>query len=178
MIPCTFYGQQKSKVVVFNDSGLGLEKPWTNNNICTASIFIRKSRLIQIAREPAVYTKISCFLPWIAKQYGMHFTENVEDYRNECSKGTGDDTDFNAEQCRSNSDQESFCIFPFYWNGRLHDECVFLEEQEFLFPVYRCPIRNITRKIDGVNSFIYSDLNAQVDIERKCESLIQGLSSI
>lgn len=121
--------------------------------------------MIQIAREPAVYTKISCFLPWIAKQYGMHFTENVEDYRNECSKGTGDDTDFNAEQCRSNSDQESFCIFPFYWNGRLHDECVFLEEQEFLFPVYRCPIRNTTRKIDGVNSFIYSDLNTQVDID-------------
>ena len=102
----------------------------------------------------------------------MDFTENVEEYRKECSKGTGDVTDFNAKQCRSNSDQESACIFPFYWNGRLHDECVFLEEQEFLFPVFRCPIRNSTRKINGVNSFIYSDLNAQVDIERKFMSAI------
>ena len=92
----------------------------------------------------------------------MDFTEDVEDYRNECSKGTGDDTDFNAEQCRSNSAQESACIFPFYWNGKLYEECVFLEEQEFLFPVFRCPIRNIDRKIDGINSFRFSDLNDQV----------------
>merc|ERR1712079_991940 len=33
-----------------------------------------------------------------------------------------------------------------------------LEELEFLFPVFRCPIRNITRKIDGINSFYYKDL--------------------
>ena len=125
-------------------------------------LFIRKSRLIQIAREPAVYTKIQCFLPWIAEQYGMDFKENVEDYRNECSEGTGNVNDFNEEQCRSNSDEESPCIFPFYWNGRRHEECVFLEEEEFLLPVFRCPIRNITRKIDGVNSFIFADLNAQV----------------
>ena len=125
-------------------------------------------QLLQNSENPAAYAKLSCHLPWIAEQYGMDFTEDVEDYRKECSKGTGDVTDFNEEQCRSNSDQESACIFPFYWNGRFHDECVFLEEQEFLFPVFRCPIRNITRKIDGVNSFIYSDLNTQVNIERKC----------
>ena len=92
----------------------------------------------------------------------MAFSENVEDYRNECSEGRGDVKDFNEEQCRSNSNEESLCIFPFYWNGRFYDECVFLEEEEFLFPVFRCPIRNITRKIIGVNSFIFSDLNAQV----------------
>ena len=78
--------------------------------------------------------------------------------------GSGDPEDFNEEHCRSNSNQESLCIFPFYWNGKRYDECVFLEEQEFLFPIFRCPIRNITRKIDGVNSFKYSDLNAQVCI--------------
>ena len=118
--------------------------------------------MVQIAREPAVYTKISCYLPWIAKQYHMDFSENVEDFRGECTMGSGSVEDFNEEKCRSNSDQESFCIFPFYWNGRLFEQCVFLEQEEYLFPVFRCPIRNITRKLNGVNSFLFEDLNAQV----------------
>ena len=91
----------------------------------------------------------------------MDFDENTEDENNECSRGTGDINDFNAEECRSAAGDEDLCIFPFYWNGKLIDQCAFLEVDEFLFPTFRCPIRNITRKIDGINEFVYADILTQ-----------------
>ena len=112
--------------------------------------------------EPSVYTKLSCYLPWIAEQYDMDFTEIVEDDNQECTTGNGDINDYNAETCRCNCADERECIFPFYYNGKRFDQCSFLEEQEFLFPVFRCPTRNITRKINGTNSFVYADLIKQV----------------
>ena len=119
----------------------------------------RLSFLNQGTKTPAVYTKLSCFLPWIAEQYNMEF---AEDYSLDCSQGTGNISDFNADDCRSAVIEELPCIFPFYWNEKLYDHCVFLEEEEFLFPVFRCPVRNITRKIDGINSFYYKDIVQQV----------------
>ena len=102
----------------------------------------------------------------------MDFSETVEDENQECSKGSGDITDYNSETCRCDSPGEDECIFPFYWNGKLFDRCAFLEEQEFLFPVFRCPIRNITRKINNINSFIYADfakevltINPEIDLQ-------------
>ena len=129
----------------------------------TINLTINKKRrlsfLNQGTKTPAVYTKLSCFLPWIAEQYGMEFDE---DYNLDCSQGTGNISDYNADVCRSADIGELPCIFPFYWNEKLHDQCIFLEEEEFLFPVFRCPVRNITRKIDGINSFYYKDLIRQV----------------
>ena len=134
--------------------------------------FSRLSLLFLESEEPGIYTKLSCYLPWIAEQYDMDFTENIEDDNQECSKGTGDVNDFNAEPCRSNNPGENECIFPFYWNEKLYNQCTMLEELEFLFPVFRCPIRNITRKIDGINSFYYKDfakevltINQEIDIK-------------
>ena len=95
----------------------------------------------------------------------MDFSETIEDQNKECSEGTGDINDFNVEECRSAAGEERLCIFPFYWNGKLFDKCTFLEQDDFLFPVFRCPVRNITRKIDGVNSFYYKDLLRQVKEE-------------
>ena len=123
---------------------------------------IKKTRLSflnQATKTPAVYTKLSCFLPWIAKQYSMEFDE---DFSLDCSQGTGNISDFNADVCRSANIGEEPCIFPFYWNEKLYDQCVFLGEEEFLFPIFRCPVRNITRKIDGINSFYYKDIILQV----------------
>ena len=122
----------------------------------------RLSFLNQATRTPAVYTKLSCFLPWIAEQYGMKFDDNNKDHALDCTHGTGNISDFNADLCRSANIGEEPCIFPFYWNGKLYEQCVFLEEKEFLFPVFRCPVRNITRKIDGINSFVYKDIIRQV----------------
>ena len=39
-----------------------------------------------------------------------------------------------------------------------HFLCAILETSNFIVPVWRCPVRNITRKIDGINSFISEDL--------------------
>ena len=112
--------------------------------------------------KPSIYTKLSCYLPWIAEQYDMDFTEIVEDDNQECTTGNGDINDYNVETCRCTCPGEDECIFPFYWNGKRFDQCTFLEEQEFLFPVFRCPTRNITRKINGTNSFVYADIIKQV----------------
>ena len=126
------------------------------------SHIIRLNILFQETEKPAVYTKLSCYLPWIAEQYDMDFTENVQDEKLECTTGSGNINDYNVETCRCNCPGEWECIFPFYWNGKLFDQCTFLEEQEFLFPVFRCPTSNITRKINGINSFIYADFIKQV----------------
>ena len=92
----------------------------------------------------------------------MDFDEPVDDENNECSTGAGDINDFNAKECRCSCWQEFHCIFPYYWNGKLVDKCAFLEVEEFLFPIFRCPIRNITRKFEGINNFTYADFVKQV----------------
>ena len=121
-------------------------------------VYLSLNYLLQESgEEPAVYTKLACFLPWIAEQYQMDFTENLDDGNKECTFGNGDKNDTNIDACRSNSPQEHECIFPFYWNGKLIDQCIFLEQSEFLIPVFRCPIRNITRKFEGINSFRSQD---------------------
>ena len=120
------------------------------------------SILFQESEKPSVYTKLSCFLPWIAEEYDMDFTETVEDNNQECSVGSGNIDDYDAEICRSPFEDE--CIFPFFYNGERFDNCAYLEYQDFLVqgPIYRCPTRNITRKINGINSFTGDDLIKQV----------------
>ena len=121
-------------------------------------VYLSSNFLLQESgEEPAVYTKLACFLPWIAEQYEMDFVGNTGGESKECTQGNGDKNDYNIVPCRSNSLEESECIFPFYWNGKLFDQCTFIEDQEFQIPVFRCPIRNITRKIDGINSFKSED---------------------
>ena len=131
-------------------------------------MLFRVTQLFQETQNPSVYTKVSCFLPWIAEQYDMDFTGNIEDTNQECTDGAGDINDFNVTECRCTCPGERLCIFPFYWNGKLYDKCTFLEEQEFPFPVFRCPTRNITRKINGINSFIYADIINQVKYFFSC----------
>lgn len=92
----------------------------------------------------------------------MEIKLNSDNENRECSHGTGNENDFNTKECRSSAGDEDLCIFPFYWNGKLFDQCTFLNVDNFLFPVFRCPTRNITRKIDGINSFIYDDIIKQV----------------
>ena len=139
------------------------------NNICIS----RLSVLFQeTGGKPSIYTKLSCYLPWIAEQYDMDFTEIVEDDNQECTTGNGDINDYNVETCRCTCPGEDICIFPFYWNGKRFDQCTFLEEQEFLFPVFQCPTRNITRKLNGISSFFYTDFIKQVSrnnsVVKKC----------
>jgi len=124
-----------------------------------------QSVLFQETEKPSVYTKLSCFLPWIAEEYDMDYNEEIEDNNQECSVGSGDVNDVNTEKCQCLCPDESDCIFPFYYDGQRYNDCSFLEYQGFLVqgPIYRCPVRNITRKIDGINSFTPSDFIKQIN---------------
>ena len=108
-----------------------------------------------------MYTKLYCFLPWIAGQYGLQYTVPATDA--DCYTSTGDINDVSTvERCFStrpvNIEQEFLestfpCIFPFYLNGVRYDSCVLFSNTEVVYPINRCPIRNITTKIDGLNSY-------------------------
>ena len=90
-----------------------------------------------------------------------------------CLIGSGDPDDSVNEPCRnipSNQletfpadfgldfeqefGQEFECKFPFFFNGKKYNECILFIEDEFLYPVFRCPIRDIVTKINGTNSFV------------------------
>jgi len=124
----------------------------------------RTSILRQQSENPSTYTKLSCFLPWIASEYNMRY-ENSDMEEPSCSRGTGDPDDGN-NQCRNTisntfeylENLEIECKFPFYYEGKLYDECILLDEEGFLYPIFRCPIRDITTKIDGINSFEFTGL--------------------
>ena len=113
--------------------------------------------------NPTVFTKISCYLPWVAKHYGLtydHISDTVADKR--CTLPTGYPDDAKKNICRETigdfTSKERECIFPFYFEGELKYECILQTfDAEFIIPNFLCPIRNITRKINGINSFEYSD---------------------
>ena len=82
----------------------------------------------------------------------------------ECIRATGDVSDIaGPNQCAnlpSNIEEEFFneelpCIFPYYLNGELFESCHPFSkvDGDFVVPINRCPVRNITTKIDGINSF-------------------------
>ena len=50
------------------------------------------SLLFQESQNPNVYTKLSCFLPWIAEQYNMEY-ESPGITEEECEAGTGNKDD-------------------------------------------------------------------------------------
>ena len=122
----------------------------------------RGSLLFQESANPNVYTKLSCFLPWIAEQYNMDY-ESPGITEEECEAGTGNKDDIaKAGECRCACSTESLCRFPFYLNGKYYDQCAMLEEDGFILPVFRCPIYDTVNKINGTNSYTYEDLVQQV----------------
>ena len=122
--------------------------------------------LAQRATNPATYTKLSCFLPWIASKYGLQY-EGDSQTDPACSKGEGDPTDVNKPNCTTAISQiggyssytfEQRCIFPFYYNNVKHEECILNQELGFVQLVYRCPIYNSPNQTDGINSYTTSAL--------------------
>ena len=120
------------------------------------------SLLFQESQNPNVYTKLSCFLPWIAEQYNMEY-ESPGFTEDECTAGTGNKTEIaGAGECRCACFGENLCRFPFYFNGKYYDQCTMLEEDGFILPVFRCPIYDTVNKINGTNGYTYEDLVLQV----------------
>ena len=105
--------------------------------------------LDQFSDNPTAYTKLSCFLPWIAKQYGMEFVQG--DTEDECVKESGNPNDGDNKTCNAIHSPEE-CIFPFYYNGVRYDKCIVITIFNWIH-LPRCPVRNITTKINGISSY-------------------------
>ena len=106
--------------------------------------------LRQYSDNPSVYTRLSCFLPWIAEQYGLTYTPS-QPPEPECEQGTGDINEVSATVCRTTPNQrhdidhklEAACIFPYILNNEVYNECTLVEINDFTKPQFICPIRTI-----------------------------------
>ena len=107
-------------------------------------------RLTQFSENPSVYTKLSCFLPWVAKQYGLKYDGDTSSDPS-CSQANGE-RPTGKETCRETSVSqltdraEQECIFPFYYRDQLYTECSLIELSDFVYPVFRCPVKNSRTK--------------------------------
>ena len=101
------------------------------------------SVLFQLSNNPSAYTKLVCFLPWIAEQYGLEYND-PGDTDQACVEGNGnieDVTEVESRDCRSIPSSyfdikssslllrfnvsELPCLFPFYLNGqRIDNSCI------------------------------------------------------
>ena len=104
-----------------------------------------------MSENPSVYTRVSCYLPWVAEQYDMRYTPPTEPDP-ACLTGQGDINEVTAEVCRANifgstweinDEVEATCLLPFSVNGVRYDTCIMDEIQDFPRPVFRCPIREV-----------------------------------
>ena len=156
--------------------GCSLFDVWHREN--TGATTRSTSYLEQESENPSVYTKLSCYLPWIAEQYNMEYDNTGLDTDDECTTSIGDKNEIaNAGECRTAwipgrmlmadgtgaNGGEVLCKFPFYWNGKLYDQCIMLEEDDMILPVFRCPILDSETKINGINAYTYEDLEEQVN---------------
>ena len=128
------------------------------------SVYTETNTIIQRSENPLVYTKLKCYLPWIAEHYDLEY-DRIDDVDAECIAGSGNET-FDQKTCHNTPTtlQEKIlraglpCIFPYYLDGKLvNDTCSKFNEDTFLDPVSRCPIWNVTTKINGINSYNSSD---------------------
>ena len=142
--------------------------------LCEDSLFndiTRYAFLNQFSENPTVYTRLSCYLPWVAAQYDMEFSPEGETHP-DCHDGHGDITEVTAEVCRTTPSGDNWdtregieaeCIFPFTFNGVEHNSCILGTEETFTRPVFLCPIRRI-KKYDGTSGTDYTDqhLNGEI----------------
>ena len=126
--------------------------------------------LTQISINPSVYTRLSCYLPWIADQYGLELSTDIM-VDDDCDQGTGDPEDDNEEDCFNipshiainfpiiQDDVQTKCVFPFYLDAIQYSKCILLDQNGLLTPVFRCPIRSVkNQKIGNIYSYTQEQL--------------------
>merc|ERR550532_3296344 len=116
--------------------------------------------------SPIAYTKVSCFLPWIAQQFGLYFPPADDEA---CVSGNGEKPPFNSTHeydstCRTTvaSDvygDERECIFPFYWGDKLYDTCALYSPANLAVPLFICPTKNISTKYPGTDINHFPDID-------------------
>jgi len=142
------------------------------------------SVLSQFSENPAVYTKLSCFLPWVAAQYDLEYTP-VGEADPACLTGQGDITEVTAKVCRTTpsdiwADQrdqiEARCIFPFTLNGESHSTCILDELREGLQNKSKSGIHLHKKpKLPFLNHFQFFDsLRASVRSPDLCSGVRYG----
>ena len=125
-------------------------------------------RLSQESVNPSVYTRLHCYLPWIAKQYFMLYTSVLDPiFDPACNNGQGDINEVGTEECRSNptnqparynlvaSPEESSCIFPFQLDGQEYNKCILQGIEGFTQPLFKCPVRRIKNSADRPSATSY-----------------------
>ena len=124
---------------------------------CSKFNYIGGNKLIQESTNPSVYVKVSCFLPWIAEQYGMDYIpeDNIDP---DCVIGNGNINEITAEVCTTipttyldkgqllTDNIEARCIFPYVVDDQAWDECRQSGIQDFTHPVFKCPNRSIKHR--------------------------------
>ena len=152
---CPTSGESGSPLMVQDEEGR-YEAIGLNSFIKGCSVFFirgvqgqyyNSSKLDQYSGNPVVHTRLSCYLPWVAEQYGLIYTQTGEDVR--CEEGTGDINEVGGDQCRTTPSYsldridriEALCIFPFYLDGIEYNQCILSEIQDFTRPRFACPIR-------------------------------------
>ena len=101
----------------------------------------RELQHTQFSENMATYTKLSCFLPWVAQQYELSYDRDPATDMT-CSKGTGGKPT-GHEVCKETYSSlftptpQLECIFPFYYLGKFYEECFLFVQENFVFPVFR-----------------------------------------
>ena len=153
---CPTSGESGSPLMVADQQGRLVAAGITSftkgcSSFSFAQIFDDYSELSQLSENPAVYTRLSCYLPWVAEQYDMEYSP-PEETDPACQTGQGDINEVTAEVCRTNPSAslwdardgiETSCLFPFTLNGESYDTCVMAEISGLTMPVFRCPIRTV-----------------------------------
>ena len=160
---CPTSGESGSPLMVEDEEGR-FTAIGVNSFIKGCSAFSFALRLRQFSENPTVYSRLICYLSWIAEQYGMKYTPGEKDER--CGVGTGDIKEVGGGECRTTptndadrTDQiEAECIFPYYLNGTEYNQCVLTKVTNFIRPVFRCPIREIKER--GIN-YTFEDMDRE-----------------
>ena len=120
------------------------------------------SYLVQYSDNPSVYTKVSCYLPWIANQYNMIYEYNGE-ADSDCFTGHGNIKEVTAEVCRTNPSiipwiwftrrggigldrAEAPCLFPYTLDGKSWETCIMAGIGGLTHPIFKCPIRTLKNR--------------------------------
>ena len=114
------------------------------------------NRLTQESINPSVYSKLSCYLPWIAEQYSMEY-EAEDNSDPDCINYSGNIEEVTAEVCTTipttyvdtlilTDNVEAECLFNFTLDETEWDGCAISGISDFTLPVFKCPVRTVKNR--------------------------------